>query len=107
MASGTTVQIYGKKYTVKAPESSVSVQELADYVDARMRELSTSARAVPGDIAVLAALNIAQDLFELKQQVAALEAEYAEARRQVEHRTAALAEKLESELSRIRENPGK
>jgi len=107
MASGTTVQIYGKKYTVKAPESAVSVQELADYVDARMRELSTSARAVPGDIAVLAALNIAQDLFELKQQVAALEAEYAEARRQVEDRTAALAEKLESELSRIRENPGK
>jgi cell division protein ZapA (FtsZ GTPase activity inhibitor) len=107
MASGTTVQIYGKKYTFKAPESSVSLEQLADYVDSRMRELSASARAVPGDIAVLAALNIAQDLFELKQQVAALEAEQGETRQQVEERTAALAEKLETELQQMRENPGK
>ena len=107
MAPGIQVEIYGKKYTVKAPESSVSIEELADYVDARMRELSTSSRAVPADIAVLAALNIAQDLFELKQQVAALQAEYAETREQVDQRTAALAEKLENELRQIRENPGK
>lgn len=105
MASGTTVQIYGKKYTVKTPDSSVSIEELADYVDARMRELSASARAVPGDIAVLAALNIARDLFELKQRVEALETENAEICGQVEQRTGALAEKLETELQRIRETP--
>lgn len=107
MAPGIQIQIYGKKYTVKATSSSVSLEELAAYVDARMRELSASSRTVPGDVAVLAALNIAQDLFELKQQFAALEAEHGTRHQELEQRTAALAERLENELRQLRETPGK
>ncbi|MCF8720104.1 cell division protein ZapA [Nitrospina gracilis] len=107
MASGTQIQIYGKKYTVKAPSSNVSLQELADYVDARMRELSSTSRTVPADVAVLAALNIAQDLFELKQQFEALKVESEADKKELEDRTRALSEKLENELAQVRENPGK
>ncbi|CCQ89273.1 hypothetical protein NITGR_1000001 [Nitrospina gracilis 3/211] len=107
MAPGTQIQIYGKKYTVKATSSSVSLQELADYVDSRMRELSSTSRTVPADVAVLAALNIAQDLFELKQQFQVLKTENEAEKRELEERTRSLSEKLENELVRIRENPGK
>ncbi|MBI3932444.1 MAG: cell division protein ZapA [Acidobacteria bacterium] len=65
-----TVQIFGQTYTVKAGADSRYVEDLAAYVDAQMREVSQAAGAVDSvRIAVLAALNIADERFRLQSAV--------------------------------------
>ena len=48
----------------------MDAEEVAGYVDSRMRELAAASRKTSTlDLAILAALNIAQELLELKGQV--------------------------------------
>jgi cell division protein ZapA len=70
MSSSKKIQIYGKTYSLKSSSSEMDAEEVAGYVDSRMRELTT-ARSKPStlDLAILAALNIAQELLELKGQI--------------------------------------
>ena len=70
MSSIKKIQIYGKTYSLKSSSAEVDAEEVAGYVDSRMRELTT-ARSKPStlDLAILAALNIAQELLELKGQI--------------------------------------
>ncbi len=87
-----TVEILGHTYTVKAGAEPGYVEELARYVDAQMREVSRSAGAVDTvRIAVLAALNIADEAFRLRG--AAREAEEGARRK-----AAALARELAAAL---------
>jgi cell division protein ZapA len=47
----------------------LSTEEVAAYVDAKMRELAeVRSKTSSADLAVLAALNIAQELMELQKQ---------------------------------------
>jgi cell division protein ZapA len=63
------IQIYGKTYSLKSSSDQVSTEEVAAYVDAKMRELAVArSKTSSADLAVLAALNIAQDLMELQKQ---------------------------------------
>ena len=63
------IQIYGKKYSLKSTSDQLSTEEVAAYVDAKMRELAeVRSKTSSGDLAVLAALNIAQELMELQKQ---------------------------------------
>jgi cell division protein ZapA len=63
------IQIYGKTYGLKGSSDQVSTEEVAAYVDAKMRELAeVRSKTSPADLAVLAALNIAQELMELQNQ---------------------------------------
>jgi cell division protein ZapA len=72
MSSSKKIQIYGKTYSLKSSSSEVDAEEVADYVDSRMRELATArSKTSTLDLAVLAALNIAQELLELKGQTEA------------------------------------
>jgi cell division protein ZapA len=72
MSSSKKIQIYGKTYSLKSSSSEVDAEEVADYVDSRMRELATARRKTSTlDLAILAALNIAQELLELKDQTEA------------------------------------
>lgn len=69
MASSKKIQIYGKTYSLKSSSSEVKAEEVAEYVDSRMRELATArSKTSTLDLAILAALNIAQELLELKGQ---------------------------------------
>ena len=69
MASSKKIQIYGKTYSLKSSSSQVEAEEVAEYVDSRMKELATArSRTSTLDLAILAALNIAQELLELKGQ---------------------------------------
>jgi cell division protein ZapA len=86
------VQIFGQSYAVRGGAEPGYVERLAAYVDAQMQEVSR----VPGTvdslrIAVLAALNIADECFRAKANAAgggsALEA-----------RAAGLARELEAAL---------
>jgi cell division protein ZapA len=67
MASGKKIQIYGKTYSLKSSSSEVDAEEVAAYVDSKMKELANaSSKTSTLDLAILAALNIAQELLELK-----------------------------------------
>ena len=70
-STGTVhIEIFGATYTVKAGADPGYVEELAAHVDAQMREVSKTAGAVDSvRVAVLAALNIADECFRLRGQV--------------------------------------
>jgi len=89
--SSVHVEIFGQTYTVKAGTDPGYVEELAAHVDAQMREVSRTAGAVDSvRVAVLAALNIADECFRLRRQV-----------EDADRRAAARAEGLLRELSAV------
>ena len=65
MSSQTTVEIFGRRFELRATEASERVEELARFVDRRMRELAeVSPHVDTSKLAVLTALNIADELFK-------------------------------------------
>jgi len=63
------IQIYGKTYNLKSSSGEIKTEEVANYVDSKMRELAELRSKTPTlDLAILAALNIAQELMELQKQ---------------------------------------
>ena len=95
MASSKKIQIYGKTYSLKSSSSEVDAEEVAAYVDSRMKELANAcSKTSTLDLAILAALNIAQELMELKNQAGAKEEAEGEKLRQ-------LVEALDRELQGI------
>ncbi len=95
MASSKKIQIYGKTYSLKSSSSEVDAEEVAAYVDSRMKELANvRGKTSTLDLAILAALNIAQELMELKNQAGAKEEAEGEKLRQ-------LVEALDEELQDI------
>lgn len=69
-ARTTEVEIFGERYTLRAGEGAEYLHRLSEYVDRKFREVAKESPAlVPSKIAVLASLNIADELF--KQQEAA------------------------------------
>lgn len=86
------VEIFGQGYALNAGADPKYVEELAAYVDAQMREVGRSAGAVDSvRVAVLAALNIADEVFRLRSGVDS-------ARGDLEKRAAALARELDAAL---------
>ena len=84
MASSKKIQIYGKTYSLKSSSSEVDAEEVAAYVDSRMKELANvRGKTSTLDLAILAALNIAQELMELKNQAGAKEEAEGEKLRQL------------------------
>jgi cell division protein ZapA len=64
------VEIFGQTYAVRAGADPGYVEKLAAYVDEQMREVSRGGGAVDSvRIAVLAALNLADECFGLRQKV--------------------------------------
>ena len=60
----TTVEIFGRRFELRAAEPSEHLEELARYVDKRMRELAeVSPHVDTAKLAVLTALNITDELF--------------------------------------------
>ena len=69
------VEIFGQTYAVRAGTDPGYVEQLAAYVDSQMRETSRSAGAVDSlRVAVLSALNIADECFRLRTAVQETEA---------------------------------
>ena len=90
-----TVRIYGENYPLRTAEPASRLEELARYVDTRMREVAASGKVVvTSKIAVLAALHIADELFRLRE-TAPREAGPDD----FEHQLAALALTLERALA--------
>jgi len=70
-----SVRIMGKSYTLRAGDDPEYVRSVAEYVDKKMRSIARGAVNVPqADAAILAAVNIADELHKARQKVASLEA---------------------------------
>ncbi len=68
MESKVKVKIYGNEYSIVGEAPADYVQKLAEYVDTRMHEISkTLSSGNPTQIAILAALNIADEYFQLSE----------------------------------------
>jgi cell division protein ZapA len=64
----TTVEILGREYRIRGSADPDYVREVARFVDAKLREVSMGAAGQPADrVAVLAAMNIADELFQLRR----------------------------------------
>lgn len=63
------VDIYDQSYSINSGENEDYVKELAAYVDAKMREIAETTRMVDSlKVAVLAALNISDELLTLRRR---------------------------------------
>jgi cell division protein ZapA len=68
-AGVTEVEIFGAVYHVRGRDDSGYLQELATLVDGKMREVAERVRTVDtAKIAILAALNIADELQQCRQR---------------------------------------
>jgi cell division protein ZapA len=65
----TEVEIFGQVYNVRGEGDPNYLTELAQFVDARMREVAAEVATVdPMKIAILAALNIADEFSRFRKQ---------------------------------------
>lgn len=61
----TQVEIFGQTYNVRAEGDSTYIHDLARFVDSRMKEVAERTATVDTTkIAILAALNISDDLYQ-------------------------------------------
>ncbi len=69
MPGRVDVEIFGKVYTVRGEKDVEYVRRVAEYVDRKMREISQVTDTVSTSrIAILAALNIADEYFDLREE---------------------------------------
>jgi cell division protein ZapA len=89
------VEIFGQTYAVKAGTDPGYVEKLAAFVDEQMKEVSRASGAVDSlRVAVLAALNLADDCFRLKGEVEEARAGSRAAGSSADQRVARLAKAL-------------
>jgi cell division protein ZapA len=106
-----SVRIMGKSYTLRAGDDPDYVRSVAEYVDKKMRSISRGAANVPqADAAILAAVNIADELHKARRRVASLEAGGASGKKGGESKSAAdpaewgkVGEKIQSILDALPE----
>ncbi len=93
------VEIFGQDYAVRGGDDPGYVEKLAAFVDDQMKEISRTSGAVDSlRIAVLAALNVADECFRLREELSDAEAQSQIAGQSADRRVARLAEKLGAAL---------
>jgi cell division protein ZapA len=95
LPASTTIQveIFGEVYAVRGSDENGYLQELADLVDRKMREVAEHVKGDTARIAILAALNLADELFQIQSRQ---EGERVEIREKVAALTEELTHALES-----------
>jgi len=73
-AGGVNITILGKEFMVACPDGErEALSEAARHLDERMREIQTGGNVVGGErVAVMAALNLANELLQLRRQAGSL-----------------------------------
>ena len=63
------ISIFGQEYSVKAPADSDYIKKIAEYLDAKMREVQSGFTTTQSStrIAILAGMNITDELFNSRQ----------------------------------------
>lgn len=86
------IKVFGQTYTVKTDAEEVHIQEVARHVNEKMDEVLKKTRSVSTlNVAILTALNIADDLLKEKEKRIALI-------REIESKSKDLAEKIDLNL---------
>jgi cell division protein ZapA len=89
-----TVQVAGQRYTLKTDDDDRLVKSLASYVDDKFKHIQRSSRTPDTQaVAILTALQVAEELFQTRRQ-------HAELRRKVREKTEALLDQL-SKVARV------
>lgn len=84
--SRVTVKIYGQEYTIAGGESKDRVVAIARHVDKTMNELARALPSISGlSLAVLAAVNIADDLYDVRSRNTELEKLIADLKNDADH----------------------
>jgi cell division protein ZapA len=66
-----TVQVAGQRYTLKTDDDDRLVKALAAHVDAKFREIQRASRSPDTQaVAILTALQVAEELFQTRQEAA-------------------------------------
>jgi cell division protein ZapA len=92
MESKVKVNIYGNEYSIIGEAQPEYIQKIAEYVNARMKDIAkTISNGNTAQIAILAALNIADEYFQMQEIKGDLSGE-------MERKTNALISMLEEGL---------
>ena len=64
-----SISIFGKEYSVKAPADPEYIIKIGEYLDGKMREVQSGFSTTQSStrIAILAAMNITDELFNARQ----------------------------------------
>lgn len=74
MGKKITVEIFGNKYNLDTDRDISEATRIAEFVDSKMREIREKNPFIsPISIAILAALNIADDLYTLSRKIEEIE----------------------------------
>ncbi len=69
MAKTIEVEVFGHRFSLQGEGDEAYFHELAEYVDGQMRTLATQTRtSTPTKLAILAAINITDQLFRQQRQ---------------------------------------
>ena len=66
------VKIYGQEYVIAGEKTKEEIIQVAAHVDMKMQEVTEAAKAagvVPSNIAVLSAVNIASEYFQVLEEM--------------------------------------
>lgn len=70
MQSRVTIKIFGQEYTIAGDKSEEEIKKIAEYVDNKMRLISAaSLNPAKGGIAILSAVNIAEEYFDALAEI--------------------------------------
>jgi cell division protein ZapA len=104
--TGTSISVFGHEYTVRGVEDPEYARRVASYVDQQMRQVAKESGQVSSiRIAVLAALNITDELFRERESGSVVTDRL---RERVEKMTRSLEESIASDPadSGLLERPG-
>ena len=86
METKVKVRIYGQDYTIAGDRDEETIRDIAAYVDGKMKEISRGfSVSAPGSLAVLAAINVADEYFDAKQQIEDLMASKEQLEKDAQH----------------------
>lgn len=71
----TTVRIAGRDYTIASYDTVEYVNRVAEWVDHRMGELAAATKLPEAQLAVLTAINAADDMMKSRDEIRRLKAE--------------------------------
>ena len=81
-----TVRIYGQEYTISGERDPETIQEIAAYVDEKMREISKfTASNKAGALATLACVHMADEVFSMREELDGLRQEKEQLENDAQH----------------------
>ena len=85
-ANRVKVRIYGQDYTIAGDRDEETIKAIAACVDEKMRQVGRNyASNAQGSLAVLAAINMADELFSAREQIAELTAAREQMEKDAQH----------------------